>query len=173
MSWKSARRETTERRDPMQELCEAVIAELEKGVKPWVRPWDPLKCAGPHAPFNMATGHRYSGVNVIALGLRTAIFGSDDPRFCTYNQAQEHHWQVKKGEHGSTVFLYKPLDRGRKGGRRQEDCSASADLHSLPCLADDGRSAMDPAEGRGMPMAERRGHGDDYQEQRRCGTCWW
>ena len=84
-----------------------MIAELEKVIKPWVRPWDQVKCLGPHAPFNIATGRRYSGIKVIALGFRTAIFGSGDPRFCTYPQAQDHHWQVKKGEHGSIVFLYK------------------------------------------------------------------
>src|ERR1700689_5083461 len=27
-------------RDPMQEFADRILAELEKGVKPWVRPWD-------------------------------------------------------------------------------------------------------------------------------------
>ena len=27
-------------RDPMQDFADRIIAELEKGVKPWVRPWD-------------------------------------------------------------------------------------------------------------------------------------
>ncbi len=26
--------------DPMQEFANSIIAELENGVKPWVRPWD-------------------------------------------------------------------------------------------------------------------------------------
>jgi antirestriction protein ArdC len=28
-------------RDPMQEFANRIVAELERGVKPWVRPWDP------------------------------------------------------------------------------------------------------------------------------------
>jgi antirestriction protein ArdC len=27
----------------MQEFANRIIAELENGVKPWVRPWDPEK----------------------------------------------------------------------------------------------------------------------------------
>ncbi len=42
----SARRETTERRDAMQEFADKIVAALESGVKPWVRPWDPEKCTG-------------------------------------------------------------------------------------------------------------------------------
>jgi antirestriction protein ArdC len=110
MSFRRASQEATVRRDPMQEFANRIVEQLEKGVKPWVRPWDPLKCDGPQSPFNMATGHRYSGINVLILGMHPAAFQSGDPRFCTYKQAQDHQWQVNKGEHGTTVLLYKPLE---------------------------------------------------------------
>ena len=38
-------------RDPMQEFANRIIAELENGVKPWVRPGEPEKAGGPQAPF--------------------------------------------------------------------------------------------------------------------------
>jgi antirestriction protein ArdC len=110
MSFRHAHKETTARRDPMQELTDRFIEAFEAGVKPWVRPWDPTKCDGPQSPFNMATGHRYSGINVLVLGMHPTAFVSGDPRFCTYLQAQERRWQVNKGERGTTVFLYKPLE---------------------------------------------------------------
>ena len=74
----------TMHRDPMQEFANRVIAELEKGVKPWVRPWDPERAGGPQAPCNPVTGKRYHGINVLILGMDLRAFQSGDPRWMTY-----------------------------------------------------------------------------------------
>ena len=71
-------------RDPMQEFANRIIAELENGVKPWVRPWDPDKAGGPQAPFNPVTGKRYHGINVLILGMDMRAFQTGDPRWMTY-----------------------------------------------------------------------------------------
>jgi antirestriction protein ArdC len=94
-------------RDPLQEFANRIIAELENGVKPWVRPWDPEKAGGPQAPFNPVTGKRYHGINVLILGMDMRAFQSGDPRWMTYQQAQEKNWQVKKGERSTTIFFTK------------------------------------------------------------------
>jgi antirestriction protein ArdC len=109
MSWNSARSLSTERRDPIQEFADRIVVELEKGVKPWVRPWDPEKCGGPQAPFNPTTGARYHGINVLILGMHPAAFTTGDPRFMTYQQAQEKGWQVRKGQKATTIFFTKAL----------------------------------------------------------------
>jgi antirestriction protein ArdC len=98
----------TTHRDPMQEFANRIVAELENGVKPWVRPWDPEKAGGPQAPFNPVTGKRYHGINVLILGMDVRAFQSGDPRWMTYQQAQERNWQVKKGEKSTTIFFSKP-----------------------------------------------------------------
>jgi antirestriction protein ArdC len=49
MPFKPHNRDITECRDPIQEFADRIVVELEKGVKPWIRPWDPEKCAGPQA----------------------------------------------------------------------------------------------------------------------------
>ena len=59
----------TLRRDAMQEFANRIVAELEKGFKPWVRPWNAEKTGGPQAPFNPVTGKRYHGINVLILGM--------------------------------------------------------------------------------------------------------
>jgi hypothetical protein len=59
MSFKRYSDETTERRDPKQELVDMVIGQLEQGRVPWKREWDPSKCAGPQAPFNPVNKHFY------------------------------------------------------------------------------------------------------------------
>jgi antirestriction protein ArdC len=111
----------TAQRDPMQEFANRILAELEKGVKPWVRPWDPEKAGGPQAPFNPVTGKRYHGVNVLILGMDMRAFQSGDPRWMTYQQAQAKNWQVQKGEKSTTIFFSKPFevdDDEAKDGKR-------------------------------------------------------
>jgi antirestriction protein ArdC len=100
----------TSHRDAMQEFADRIVTELEKGVKPWVRPWDPEKAGGPQAPFNPVTGKRYHGINVLILGMDMRAFQSGDPRWMTYQQAQEKHWQVRKGEKSTTIFFSKPYE---------------------------------------------------------------
>lgn len=58
----------------MQGFANRIVAELENGVKPWVRPWDPDKAGGPQAPFNPVTGKRYHGINVL-IPVPAATFG--------------------------------------------------------------------------------------------------
>ncbi len=47
---------------------------------------------------NSITKHRYRGINVLVLGIDQRAFETGDPRWMTYQQAQEKGWQVKKGE---------------------------------------------------------------------------
>jgi hypothetical protein len=94
----------------MQEFANRIIAELENGVKPWVRPWDPEKAGGPQAPFNPVTGKRYHGINVLILGMDMRAFQTGDPRWMTYQQAQSKDWQVRSGRKVSN-------EDGRKQGR--------------------------------------------------------
>src|SRR5580658_8547959 len=99
-------------RDPVQEFADRIVAELEKGVKPWVRPWDPEKSGGPQAPFNPATGKRYHGINVLILGMDIRAFETADPRWMTFQQAREKQWHVRKGEKATTIFFTKPYEVG-------------------------------------------------------------
>jgi antirestriction protein ArdC len=99
MVWKSAKSQVTDHSDHMQELVNRVVQIIETtGTLPWKREWDSSKCVGPQSPFNAATGEPYHGINVICLGLNPLAFTTADPRFCTYKQAQDKGWQVKKGE---------------------------------------------------------------------------
>jgi antirestriction protein ArdC len=105
----------------MQEFANRIIAELENGVKPWLRPWDPEKAGGPQAPFNPVTGKGYHGINVLILGIDLRAFQSGDPRWMTYQQAQGKDWQVRKGERSTTIFFTKPYeveDEDKDDGRK-------------------------------------------------------
>lgn len=89
-----------QQRDIYQEITDKIVAALEKGVAPWVKPW--ASCG---APRNAVTGREYSGINLLLLGM--APYSS--PLWLTYNQAKAVGGQVRKGEHGTAVVLYKPF----------------------------------------------------------------
>jgi antirestriction protein ArdC len=121
MPFRHAARESTDRRDPIQEFADLIVAELEKGVKPWVRPWDPDKCAGPQAPLNPVTGSHYHGVNVLILSIHPLAMMNGDPRWMTYQQAAEKKWQVRKGSKSTTIFFtkqYQVEDQEAEDGKK-------------------------------------------------------
>ncbi len=72
-----------------------------------------------HRRRNGATGHAYSGVNVLLLNLEMHSRGFSDPRFVTFKQARALGGHVRKGEKGSLVVFWKPFvvtdpDEGKK-----------------------------------------------------------
>src|SRR5208282_3207491 len=108
-------------RDHYQELTDRIIAALEAGTRPWQKPWDPDKAGGPSMPVNAATGRRYRGINTLILGMSSLAFTSNDPRFCTYKQAAERGWQIRRGEKGTTVYFFKQLTIGAHDSPESEE----------------------------------------------------
>ena len=94
------------RRDLYAEVSARIIAELEQGAAPWVKPW--AATAGANLPCNAVTNRPYSGCNVILLWLARDR-GWPTPRFLTYRQAAEAGGNVRKGEHGARVVFVKQL----------------------------------------------------------------
>lgn len=92
-------------RDYHQEMTDGIIAAIEKGVAPWQKPWNAN--AVPPIPINPTTGKQYRGGNVLWLMCEAVDKGYDDPRWMTFKQAQEHGWQVRKGQHGTCIAYWK------------------------------------------------------------------
>jgi len=97
-------------RDHYALVTDQVIAALEAGTPPWRRPWDAGKAIGPSMPRNAVTGARYKGINCLVLGMSPLAFDTGDPRWCTYRQASERGWQVRKGERSTTGFFFKRIE---------------------------------------------------------------
>ncbi len=91
------KRKSAARHDHCQELTDKILAALEAGTKPWQKPWDPSKAAGPSAPMNAVSARCYKGINTLVLGMSPLAFASGDPRWCTYKQASDQGWQVRRG----------------------------------------------------------------------------
>lgn len=90
------------------ELRDQITADLkeriEQGKAPWQKPWDKDKAGQAFSiPRNATTGKAYRGMNAINLMMK----GHEDPRWCTYKQAQEQGWQVRKGSKSAVIEYWK------------------------------------------------------------------
>jgi antirestriction protein ArdC len=94
------------KRDLYAEVSARIIAELERGAAPWIKPWSATP--GQNVPQNAMTNRPYSGCNVVLLWLARDR-GWSSPRFLTFKQASEAGGNVRKGEHGTKVYFVKQL----------------------------------------------------------------
>ena len=90
-------------RDLYADVTERIVAVLERGTAPWVRPWSTVDAQ----PVNAATQRPYRGVNVVLLALEAQAHGYTLNRWLTYRHASEFGGQVRRGERGSTVVFWK------------------------------------------------------------------
>jgi antirestriction protein ArdC len=95
----------------------------------------------------------YHGVNVLILGMDLRALRSGDPRWVTYQQAQDEDSQIRKGEHSTAIFFAKPFeveDDGRDDGREIiRVLKHHAVLHTSQI---DGRSSQQGTRDRGSTM---------------------
>jgi antirestriction protein ArdC len=94
------------KRDPYAEVSAHIVAELEAGAAPWIKPWSATP--GANTPCNAVTDRPYSGCNVVRLWMAQAA-GYRTPRFLTFKQALELGGHVRKGERGTKVYFVKQL----------------------------------------------------------------
>jgi hypothetical protein len=57
----------TEKQDIYTRITNQIVSHLEKGVRPWVRPWNAERAAGRITRPLRHNGKPYSGINVLSL----------------------------------------------------------------------------------------------------------
>lgn len=93
------------RRNLYRNVTESVIAALENGTVPWVRPWNATgRSASALMPDNPSTGRPYSGINILLLWSSLFDNGWVTSRWLTYRQALKLGGHVRRGEHGTWIF---------------------------------------------------------------------
>lgn len=97
---------TEKPQDPHTRITDRILAELEQGVRPWLKPWSSDALAGRVTRPLRATGEPYRGINVILLWMEAVASGYASPTWMTYRQAQALGAQVRKGERGAPVVYY-------------------------------------------------------------------
>jgi antirestriction protein ArdC len=94
------------KRDLYAEVSARIVAELERGAAPWIKPWSVMPSA--NTPCNAVSNRPYSGCNVVLLWMAQAA-GYRVPRFLTFKQAAGLGGNVRKGERGTKVYFVKQL----------------------------------------------------------------
>ena len=93
----------TTRIDLYTRVTNAIFADLEKGVRPWLKPWNAEHAAGRITRPLRAGGQPYKGINVLMLWASAMTQNFAAPIWMTFHQAQELKANVRKGSKGSLV----------------------------------------------------------------------
>lgn len=96
-------------------VTDRIIAELEKGRIPWIRPWTGARVSAGTADcaYSRSTGRAYSLINQILLG--------KPGEYLTFNQCKEAGGRIRKSEKASMVVFWKPLPVTEKNPITGED----------------------------------------------------
>ena len=89
--------------DVYSRITDKIVADLEKGARPWMKPWNAEHAAGRITRPLRHNGEAYRGINIIMLWASAMEQGFAAPIWMTYRQAQELGGQVRKGSKGSLV----------------------------------------------------------------------
>lgn len=84
-------------------IVQQILDEMENGVVPWHKPWTT------HLPSN-ADDRPYTGINRVVLSLMQSIRGYNHHVWVTYNRAKQEGWNVAKGEKGTKIVFWKPIE---------------------------------------------------------------
>ncbi len=154
------------RADVYTTVTNQIIASLEKGVRPWTKPWNAAHTDGRIVRPLRHNGTPYRGINVLTLWGESADKGYSSPYWLTFKQALELNAHVRKGEHGSMVVYadtFKKTEQDDKG----EDVETSipflkaytvfnaAQIEGLP-----ERFTAKPEAA--LPLADRIAHADAF-----------
>lgn len=86
-------------------ITDRVVADLEKGVRPWMQPWQSSNVVGRVTRPLRHNGLPYSGMNVLLLWSEAMARGFSNPMWMTFKQALELNGAVRKGETASMVVF--------------------------------------------------------------------
>ncbi len=100
-----------EKQDIYSKITDRIVAELEAGTRPWVKPWNAEHAAGRISRPLRHNGIPYRGINVVNLWMSATACGYASPIWLTYKQAQEIGGQVRKGERGELVVFASRINR--------------------------------------------------------------
>jgi antirestriction protein ArdC len=96
--------------DAYAQITERILELLRAGVVPWQRPW---RTAG--GPRNLS-GRPYRGVNALLLACQDYA----SPYWLTFRQARVRGGHVRRGERGTHVVLWRPVERRERAAAEGE-----------------------------------------------------
>ncbi|MCI3132865.1 ArdC family protein [Phenylobacterium aquaticum] len=103
------------RPDLYSRVTTQILEDLQRGVRPWVKPWSAEHLAGRITRPLRHNLEPYRGINILLLWAQASSQGYTAPIWMTFRQALELGGCVRKGEHGVTVVYANRLTRTETG----------------------------------------------------------
>lgn len=142
--------------DLFDKVTSDLVEAIEAGARDWTMPWQRLGSGGlPHS----VDGRPYRGWNALVLAM-TATDRGWSSTWATYRGWQRNDCQVRKGEHGTQVVLWKPIENKTDDEERAWSMFARAFTVFNAEQVDRGERFTEPAPDR--PKVERIADADDY-----------
>ena len=108
-----------------EEMINSFIDCLKKDTIPWHMAWSTDR------PVNAVTNTRYRGINKMWLSFIQKMEGWEDPRWCTFKQAQTQGWKIKPGSKGTRVEFWSLYDTEEKRKLTQREAKQLSDELTL------------------------------------------
>jgi antirestriction protein ArdC len=88
-----------------------IVGHLERGVRPWVTPWNTEHAAGRISRPLRHNGKPYSGINVLTLWASAMTQNFAAPIWMTFNQTVDLGGSIRKGMKGTLVVYADSISR--------------------------------------------------------------
>jgi antirestriction protein ArdC len=92
-----------------QTITDQIVAQLEQGAAPWIKPWS----TDSSADRNLVTQKAYRGINRLLLGMSSMGRGYSSPIWATFPQWKAAGAKVRLGEKATHIVFFKPVARER------------------------------------------------------------
>jgi antirestriction protein ArdC len=100
---KMSRKDEKSRADVYARITDRIVVDLERGVRPWVRPWSAANAVGRITRPLRYNGLPYQGINVVLLWSEAVARGFASSTWMTFKQSLELGGHIRKGESGTMV----------------------------------------------------------------------
>jgi antirestriction protein ArdC len=109
-----------EKQDVYTRVTNKIVADLEQGVRTWMKPWNAGNTAGGITRPLRHNGVPYSGINILMLWAEAMDKGFAAPIWMAFKQALELRANVRKGEKGSLLVYANSITRTEEDGNGEE-----------------------------------------------------
>jgi antirestriction protein ArdC len=110
-----------ERQDVYTRITNRIVADLEQGVRTWMKPWNAGNTGGRIMRPLRFNGVPYSGINILMLWAESIEKGFTTPTWMTFRQATELDAHVRKGEKGSLVVYANTISRTEENEEGEQE----------------------------------------------------
>jgi antirestriction protein ArdC len=111
---------SNEKQDVYTRITNKIIADLEQGVRTWMKPWNAVNTGGRIMTPLRHNGVPYSGINILILWAEATAQGFGARIWMTFKQATELNAHVRKGEKGSLVVYANSITRTEEDDKGEE-----------------------------------------------------